>query len=76
METVELFQYENSQAVRLPEMFRLPGNEVKIFKEGNRIIMEPFESTWEVLFESLSEFPEDFMKGGRNQPEMQERESF
>jgi len=28
------------------------------------------------LFESLSEFPEDFMKDGRNQPAMQKREPF
>jgi len=28
------------------------------------------------LLESLSEFPEDFLKDGRNQPSMQKRESF
>jgi len=39
-------------------------------------ILEPIETTWDSLFESLSEFPEDFMKDGRNQPAMQKRESF
>lgn len=76
METAKLFQNGNSQAVRLPKEFRLPGNEVKISKHGNQIILEPIEPTWDSLFESLSEFPEDFMEEGRNQPEMQKRESF
>lgn len=76
METAKLFKNGNSQAVRLPKAFRIPGKEVKIFKNGNQIILEPIETTWDPLFESLSEFPDDFMKNGRNQPAMQERESF
>jgi len=76
METAKLFQNGSSQAVRLPKSFRIPGNEVKIFKHGNRVILEPIETTWDSLFESLSEFPEDFMKDGRNQPDMQKREPF
>ena len=76
METAKLFKNGSSQAVRLPKEFRIPGKEVKIFKKGNRIILEPIETTWDLLFESLSEFPEDFMKDGRNQPDMQKRESF
>ena len=75
METAKLFQNGSSQAVRLPKEFRLPGNEVKIFKKGNHVILEPIVTTWDTLFESLSEFPEDFMKDGRNQPGMQKRES-
>ena len=76
METAKLFHNGNSQAVRLPKKFRIPGNEVKIFKKGNQVILEPIETTWDPLFESLSEFPEDFMQDGRNQPGMQKRESF
>ena len=64
MDTAKLFQNGNSQAVRLPKAFRMPGTEVKIFKKGNQVILEPIESTWDSLFESLSEFPEDFMEGG------------
>jgi antitoxin VapB len=75
METAKLFQNGSSQAVRLPKEFRIPGNEVKIFKKGNHVILEPIVTTWDTLFESLSEFPEDFMKDGRNQPGMQKRES-
>jgi antitoxin VapB len=75
METAKLFQNGSSQAVRLPKEFRIPGNEVKIFKKGNHVILEPIVTTWDTLFESLSEFPEDFMKDGRNQPNMQKRKS-
>jgi len=76
MEKAKLFQNGSSQAVRLPKEFRIPGKEVRIFKQGNRIILEPIETTWDVLFDSLTEFPEDFMDEGRNQPGMQKRESF
>jgi antitoxin VapB len=76
MEKAKLFQNGNSQAVRLPKDFRIPGNEVKIFKKGKQIIIEPLEMTWDVLFESLSDFPEDFLQEGRNQPAAQNREDF
>lgn len=76
MATAKLFQNGSSQAVRLPKAFRLPGKEVKIFKKGNQIILEPVENTWDSLIEALSEFPEDFMKEGRKQPGMQKRDLF
>ena len=76
METAKLFQNGNSQAVRLPKEFRIPGTEVKIYKRGNQVILEPIEATWDSLFESLCEFPDDFLKDGRNQPAMRKRESF
>lgn len=37
----KLFANGRSQAVRLPKAFRLPGDEVSIRREGNRIILEP-----------------------------------
>lgn len=74
METAKLFQNGNSQAVRLPKEFRMPGDRVKISQQGRQIILEPLETTWDVLFEALHDFPEDFMEEGRNQPAMQKRE--
>lgn len=74
--TAKLFQNDSSQAVRLPKAFRIPGNEVKIFKKGNQVILEPIETIWDSFFDSLNEFAEDFMKDGREQPAMQKRESF
>ena len=76
METAKIFQNGSSQAVRLPKAFRMSGNVVKIYKKGNQVILEPLEVTWDSLFESLDEFPEDFMEGGRSQPDMQAREDF
>jgi antitoxin VapB len=76
METAKLFQNGNSQAVRLPKEFRMPGDRVKISKKGSQIILEPLETTWDTLFDSLKDFPDDFMEEGRQQPEMQKRESF
>jgi antitoxin VapB len=76
MDTAKLFQSGNSQAVRLPKDFRLPGQKVRIFRRGNQIILEPLEVTWDALFASLDDFPEDFIKSGRQQPDEQTRESF
>ena len=76
MPTAKLFQNGNSQAVRLPKEFRMTGDMVKISKKGNKIIIEPLEMTWDTFFESLHDFPEDFMQEGRKQPPMQKRESF
>ena len=76
MDTAKLFQTGRSQAVRLPKAFRMPGKEVKIHREGNRIILEPLSTSWDALLVALDEFPEDFMEAGREQPEMQEREKF
>ncbi|HIG41373.1 MAG TPA: AbrB/MazE/SpoVT family DNA-binding domain-containing protein [Gammaproteobacteria bacterium] len=41
MDTAKLFQTGRSQAVRLPKEFRISGKEVKIYREGNRVILEP-----------------------------------
>ncbi len=37
----KLFANGRSQAVRLPKAFRLPGTEVAIRRDGDRIILEP-----------------------------------
>jgi len=37
----KLFPNGRSQAVRLPVQFRLPGTEVYIHRDGDRIILEP-----------------------------------
>jgi len=39
--TAKLFSRGRSQAVRLPKEFRMPGTEVRIHREGNRIVLEP-----------------------------------
>jgi antitoxin VapB len=75
MATAKIFQNGRSQAVRLPKEFRLPGKEVKISKQGNKIILESLESSWDQWLASLGQFSDDFMADGHEQPEQaQERD--
>jgi antitoxin VapB len=59
--TAKLFKNGRSQAVRLPRDFRLKGTEVKIRKEGEKVILEPIEKTkwpegFRDIFKSDTEF--------------------
>jgi virulence-associated protein VagC len=53
--TTTLFQNGDSQAVRLPKDFRLPGKEVSIRRLGTWILIEPIrETAWpEGYFDSI-----------------------
>ncbi|MCP3873091.1 MAG: AbrB/MazE/SpoVT family DNA-binding domain-containing protein [Desulfobacteraceae bacterium] len=43
----KLFKNGRSQAVRLPKAFRFEGTEVKIRKQGKKVILEPVKkSKW------------------------------
>lgn len=74
MQTAKIFQNGRSQAIRLPKAFRLSGTEVKISRDGNRIILEPLEQSWDDWLLAIEQFSDDFMAQGREQPAMQERE--
>jgi antitoxin VapB len=72
MDTADLFENGNSQAVRLPEEYRLPGNKVHIKKLGNVVILIPEQDSWQSLLQSIGLFTDDFM-AERIQPETQTR---
>lgn len=74
MQTAKIFQNGRSQAIRLPKAFRLPGTEVKISRDGSRIILEPLEQSWDDWLLAIEQFSDDFMAEGREQPVVQERE--
>ena len=74
MGTAKLSMSGNSQIVRLPEEFRLPGTEVGVKKVGDTITLFPIERAWETFLEGLNGFPPDFFAEGRDQGELQERE--
>lgn len=74
MQTAKIFLNGRSQAIRLPKAFRLSGTEVKISREGNRIILEPLEQSWDDWLLAIEQFSDDFMAQGREQPAVQERE--
>jgi antitoxin VapB len=38
---VRLFKNGRNQAVRIPREFELPGDEAVLYKEGDRLILEP-----------------------------------
>ena len=46
----KLFTHGGSQAVRLPKAFRFDGAEVRIRKEGERVILEPMERDWDAFW--------------------------
>jgi antitoxin VapB len=51
--TASLFRNGRNQAVRIPVEFELPGNEVLITKEGDRLIIEAKSSKKQSLVEFL-----------------------
>lgn len=71
----KLFMHGRSQAVRLPKEFRMPGNEVKISRVGQGVLIEPLKPDWKSIFaemDGLGDFP--FMEDGRDQPPMPDDE--
>jgi len=41
MREAKLFRNNKSQAVRIPADFEMPGDRVNIYRDGNRLIIEP-----------------------------------
>lgn len=39
----KLFMHGRSQAVRLPKAFRLPGQEVEVFRQGDDVVLRPLK---------------------------------
>ena len=73
MKVAKLFKNGQSQAVRLPKEFRFEGTQVFIKRVGNAVLLLPEQDSWQLLFDSLGLFSDDFMES-RDQPEQQERE--
>ena len=76
MQTARLFNNGRSQAVRLPKEFQFDGKDVYIQKHGDAVLLIPHNKLWETFIHGLNNFSEDFMQDGRDQGEVQERESF
>ncbi|RED22988.1 antitoxin VapB [Rhodopseudomonas thermotolerans] len=41
--TAKLFMHGRSQAVRLPKAFRFEGSEVRVSRQGDKVILEPLK---------------------------------
>jgi antitoxin VapB len=73
--TAKIFKNGNSQAVRLPLEFRFAGEEVLIYREGGKVILQSKDSNWDEFFASPAKVSDDFMKERSDTPP-QERELF
>ncbi len=45
-ERVKIFTSGNSQAIRLPKKFRLPGQTARIEQKGKSLVITPDEDVW------------------------------
>jgi antitoxin VapB len=70
----KVFTSGNSQAIRLPKEYQVGEKELYIKKVGSTLILFPKKNPWEAFERSLTEFTNDFMADGRNQPPIQERD--
>jgi antitoxin VapB len=78
LSTAKLFQNGQSQAVRLPKEFRFENmKEVFIKKVNGMVVLIPKtnKSVWDVMFDNLDNFSDDFMQT-RTQPEQKREELF
>lgn len=74
MSRAKLFKNGQSQAVRLPKEFRLPGSEVEVSRFDGGVLLKPIPNNFDDLFQSLELFSDDYLEDGRKQPDMPKRE--
>jgi antitoxin VapB len=66
--TAKIFMHGRSQAVRLPKEFRLPGNEVRVRRIGNGVLLEPIDD--KKPFDAEAFWAKIDALGGRSFPEV------
>ena len=49
----KIFTHGGSQAVRLPKAFRFAASEVRIRREGARVILEPVQTDWAAVWRDI-----------------------
>ncbi|HEV2745778.1 MAG TPA: type II toxin-antitoxin system VapB family antitoxin [Allosphingosinicella sp.] len=64
----KIFWSGRSQAVRLPKQFRFEGKEVRISREGERVILEPVEPERDWIDEIAGTLDEDFARAALDRP--------
>jgi len=73
MDTAKLFWTGRSQAVRLPKEFRFEGEEVRIRRQGDAVILEPVAVDWSWLDAVAGQFDEDAGHCAEEAVEQQDR---
>jgi antitoxin VapB len=67
----KLFKHGGSQAVRLPQAFRIQADRVRVRRVASGILLEPIADDIEGWFAELDRFGDvPFMEEGRRQPPM------
>ena len=60
---VKLFKNGSNQAIRIPRDLELPGKEAMLWREGNRLVIEPLEArSLRSVLEALEPLDEEFPK--------------
>ncbi len=76
MYRAELFKNGRSQAVRLPEEYALPGDEVYVTKINGIVMLIPKDADlWGLMIDSLDRFSDDFMSFKRDQGTFEPRDT-
>jgi antitoxin VapB len=73
MNTAKLFWSGRSQAVRLPKDFRFEGEEVRIRRQGEAVILEPIARDWAWLDPITGPVDDDFVAAVKERPKDQNR---
>ena len=74
METARICVESGRQTVRLPESCGFQDDEVLVNRIGEIVMLVPKGSSLAGMIGSLDMFTEDFMNGGRNDLQLQERD--
>jgi antitoxin VapB len=74
MKTAKIFRSGNSQAVTIPKEFQMQGDEVELLRKGELLLLRPRKRSWDAFGESLRKFTDDFMRDGRDQPQVEKRD--
>jgi antitoxin VapB len=74
MQTAKVFRNGRSQAIRLPNEFRVDSDVVFLKKTPEGFLVIP-RDPWDVFFEGVAELSPKFMAGQRRQPALEKRKS-
>jgi antitoxin VapB len=74
MEKIQVLKQGDDQIVVIPKKFQMQGDEVYIKKIGSSIVLISQDHPWQLLFDSLDQFSEDFMET-REQLPLESREA-
>ena len=74
MVTTRVFKSGNSQAVRIPKEFQFDVAELEIFQRGDEVVLRKKQDDLSDVMAIFAAFPDDFMRGGRDDPPPQERD--